>query len=308
MPGYVSVPEKTLEHWSSQYIISRFGTRAALWWPATGEDIKFGCLPARPGKAVQLELKTTTVSSTDPGSHEVQVDIGQLLAYRKLAPGHQPFYAFPWPDWHGKLEDHASAGGPAVTELAFRRSGRGWWFAHWMVVMTTQQVAEVLDAELKRHASTTRGVKKPLVRFRVESSRPGTNAKTEATWGPGKNVVRPPEVVGWADFWPELARCGRDEWPQLIRLPAWAVDAQAGASYSRTQLAVMLKGGVMELSYDQRGGDAAFVTLEPDGDGTYRVGSLVADEPEATLSAAPGQGAEEDCRTAVFVDASEMVN
>ena len=42
MSWYVSVPEKTLEHWSSQYITYRFGTHAALWWPATGEDIEIG--------------------------------------------------------------------------------------------------------------------------------------------------------------------------------------------------------------------------------------------------------------------------
>jgi hypothetical protein len=74
MRGYVSVPEKTLEHWSSQYINNRFHTHVALWWPARGEDIKVRWLPARPGKAVQLELKTTTV--TGSMSHEVRVDLG----------------------------------------------------------------------------------------------------------------------------------------------------------------------------------------------------------------------------------------
>jgi hypothetical protein len=76
MPGYVSVPEKTLEHWSVQYINNRFHTHAALWWPARGQDINVRWLPARPGKAVQLELKTTTV--TGPRSHEVRVDLSQL--------------------------------------------------------------------------------------------------------------------------------------------------------------------------------------------------------------------------------------
>lgn len=55
----VSVPEKTLEHWASQYIMYRYRAQASLWWPATGQDIDVSLLPAEPGKAVQLELKTT---------------------------------------------------------------------------------------------------------------------------------------------------------------------------------------------------------------------------------------------------------
>jgi hypothetical protein len=42
MPPSVSVPEKTPEHWSSQYVMYRYCAQAA-----------------RPGKAVQIEPKTT---------------------------------------------------------------------------------------------------------------------------------------------------------------------------------------------------------------------------------------------------------
>jgi hypothetical protein len=171
MRGIVSVSEKTLEHWASQYINHRFRTHAALWWPATGQDIDVSWLPARPGKAVQLELKTTAVTGAD--THEVRVDLGQLESYRRLPLGQQPFYVFPWPDWPGKLEDNAATWGPPVTELAFSRSGTDWWFAHWMVAMTTRHVAEVLDEELKQHGSTERGKKKPLVQFKVAISGDG---------------------------------------------------------------------------------------------------------------------------------------
>ncbi len=76
MPGPFRFPEKTLEHWSSQYVIYLYRSMAALWWPASGQDIDVRWLPARPGKAVQLELKTTTV--VRPGVHDVMVDLGQL--------------------------------------------------------------------------------------------------------------------------------------------------------------------------------------------------------------------------------------
>jgi hypothetical protein len=70
MPQSVSVPEETLEHWLSQYVAYRYRSRAAQWWPAGGEDIDVSSLSARPGKAVQLELKTTTVTSA--GLHQIR--------------------------------------------------------------------------------------------------------------------------------------------------------------------------------------------------------------------------------------------
>jgi hypothetical protein len=123
----VSVPEKTLEHWSSQYLAYRFRSKAALWWPATGQHLDVAWLPRRPGKAVQLELKTTTVAGA--GLHDVSVDLGQLWEYRQRSLGRQPFYVFPRADWRGELASAAKAHGLPVTELAFRRSGPAWWFA-----------------------------------------------------------------------------------------------------------------------------------------------------------------------------------
>jgi hypothetical protein len=308
MPGYVSVPEKTLEHWSSQYINSRFRTHAALWWPARGQDIDVRWLPSRPGKAVQLELKTTTV--TGPRSHEVLVDLGQLEEYRQKPQGYQPFYVFPWPDWYRKLEDDAAAWGPPVTELAFSRSGRGWWFSHWMVAMTTRQVAEILDADLKQHGSTARKTKKPLVQFEVTISADGKTRKTKATWGPGKRVITPDPVIAWTDLWTELAQCGREGWPQLIRLPMWMV--RAGGPYSREQLVSLLEQGKVSLSDVHWGRDVPFATLEPDDDGNFvaRADADVleeaqGDEPEGTVPDAADEGVE-DNRTVVFLDSSEL--
>jgi hypothetical protein len=302
MPRYVSVPEKTLEHWTSQYINNRFSTRAALWWPVTGEDIDVGHLPARPGKAVQLEVKTTTV--TGARIHQVLVDLGQLEEYRQRRLGHQPFYVFPWPDWHGKLEDDAAAWGPPVTELAFSRSGPGWWFAEWMVAMTTRQVATLLDAELARHGSTERGQTKPLVRFGVTISGDGRKRETKATWGPGKKEIDPPPAIRWTDLWTELRQCGRAGWPQLIRLPAWLVTDRV--SYSHEQLAWILRNSTAEIPQGQQVGGVPLVTLAPDDNGNYSRDRAAADEPVGTHPSPAGRPAE-DHRTVVFLDASEIV-
>jgi hypothetical protein len=74
----------------------------------------------------------------------------------------------------------ATAGGRAVTELGFARSGRNWWFADWMVVLTAGQVARVLHNELAAHGSKTRGKKERLVRFDVTDSRPVWGAEAAA--------------------------------------------------------------------------------------------------------------------------------
>ncbi|WP_405065013.1 hypothetical protein OG558_23965 [Kribbella sp. NBC_01510] len=116
MRGTVSAPEKTLEHWASQYLAYRFKSKAALWWPTAGQDIDVAWLPARPGKALQLELKTTTVIGVT--RHEVRVDLGQLWDYHQRPLSRQPFYVFPRPDWIGELASVATSHGVPVTELA----------------------------------------------------------------------------------------------------------------------------------------------------------------------------------------------
>jgi hypothetical protein len=202
MSPSVSVPEKTLEHWSSQYVNYRYSSKAGLWWPTRGEDLDIRWLPMRPGKAVQLELKTTTIAGA--GFQDVRVDLGQLWEYRQRPFGRQPFYAFPWPDWRGTLAEVAKNEGRAVTELAFARSGAAWWFADWMVLLTAAQVAEVLRTELAKHGRADRGTKERLVRFDLRKS----TTKPEITWGPS-GVAAPPDVIGWLEFWAGLEQCGR---------------------------------------------------------------------------------------------------
>jgi len=257
MPKSVSVPEKTLEHWSSLYIAYRYRTKAALWWPARGEDIDVRRLPPRPGKAVQLELKTTTV--TGAGLHEVIVDLGQLWEYRQRPPAHQPFYAFPRPGWRGNLDVAARADGRPVTELAFMRGGRRWWFADWMVVLTAAQVAGVLHKELAAHGSRERDTKKPLVRFDLNQSHSDMGLRAAAD----------PPAIRWLDFWSTLDQCGEPGWPQLIRLPERITPAQG--LYRPAQVAGMLRQAANMFATGQRDGTEQLVTLEPGEDGNYQI-------------------------------------
>ena len=297
MPRSVSVPEKTLEHWSSQYVIYLYRSKAALWWPASGQDIDVRWLPARPGKAVQLELKTTTV--VRPGVHDVMVDLGQLWEYRNRRPGWQPFYAFPRPDWKGDLAVEALAGGRAVTELAFARSGSGWWFADWMVVLTTAQVAAILRRDLAADGSERRGPKRRLVRFEVSHS--GATTTVKATWGSRKNPAAAPQVIRWRDFWPTLDQCGQAGWPQLIRLPRRLIDFKR--AYPHQEVVWMFRAEEDVLS----GGpdiNEPFVTLEPGADGNYQV----TEDPSGGFdrSAADAAGRSEDHRLVVFLDARAL--
>jgi hypothetical protein len=294
MPGSVAVPEKTLEHWSSQYIQAIYGTKAGLWWPATEQDIDFRGMPAHAGKAVQLELKTLTVAGTS--AYEVHVDLGQLWEYVHKPRGHQPFYAFPHPrpGWDGLLADVAIAVGQPVTETGFSRSGRGLWFANWMVVLPSAAVASVLSPELAQHGSRDRGTRGQLVRF--DGGKP--------SWGSGAND---PGTVAWRDFWPEIERCGRSGWPQLIRLPAGLLRARN--PYSPEQIRALLRVATTEE------GRVAFrddqlVTLEPDADGNYQVPVAIADDSATMVTAGSGgedrSSAPDDHRVAVFLDAHAL--
>jgi hypothetical protein len=79
MTQSVSFLEKTLAHRSSLYLTYRYRSQVSLWWPTRGEDIDLQMLPTTPGKALQLELKTTAPAGT--GLHDVNVDLGQLWEY-----------------------------------------------------------------------------------------------------------------------------------------------------------------------------------------------------------------------------------
>jgi hypothetical protein len=300
----VSVPEKTLEHWSSLYLMYRYRSQVSLWWPTRGEDIDVQMLPTTPGKAVQLELKTTTPAGT--GLHDVHVDLGQLWEYSHKPLGRQPFYAFPWPDWDGNLAAVAKTQQPRkeVTELAFRRSGPRWWFAEWMIVLTTGQVANVLRRELNAHGSWTRGSRKQLVQFDVKNP-------ANTVWGDPASPAASPEVINWLDFWYELEQCGRDDWPQLIRLPAFLVDGRRDDAvmnsgvYTREEVAVMLRQAA-NYPRPERDGNLPLVILEPVEDGVYRIAEELSDEQAQLEPDDDVAGIPDDNRQVVFLDSKTL--
>jgi hypothetical protein len=76
----VSVPEKILEHWASLCVAYRYRSLAAQWWPVNGVDIDLQALPAQPGKAIQLELKTITPAGWWFGDWMVVMTTQQVVA------------------------------------------------------------------------------------------------------------------------------------------------------------------------------------------------------------------------------------
>jgi hypothetical protein len=303
MTKSVSVPEKTLEHWSSLYLTYRYRSQISLWWPTRGEDIDVQMLPTTPGKAVQLELKTTTPAGT--GLHDVNVNLGQLWEYSHKPLGRQPFYAFPRPDWDGDLAAVARAQRPRkeVTELAFRRSGSGWWFVDWMVVLTTGQVADMLRRELNAHGSRARDSKAQLVRFDVKNP-------ANDVWGDPVSPAASPEVINWLDFWYELEQCGRDDWPQLILLPSLLVQrrdstAEDPGVYTHEEVAVMLRQAADYLP-PGRDGNLPLVILEPVGDGLYRITGELSDEQAQPEPGDDAVDVPDDNRQVVFLGARTL--
>ncbi len=293
MAPSVSIPEKTLEHWASQYVTYRYRSKAALWWPTRGEDVDVRWLPTRPGKVVQLELKTTTIVGA--GLHDVLIDLGQLWEYCQRPLGRQPFYVFPWPHWSGDLNAAARAKGHLVTELAFARSGSGWWFADWMVVLTTAQVADVLKPELAAHCSPTRGKRKRLAQFNLNHS------PTTLTWGTGGTT--PPDVTWWRDFWPRLELCDRLDWPQMIMLPAYLTPNLE--TIPRTRVIELLSESGEIMQADSRRYEE-FATLMPDVNGLYQI----VQSPAANHNGPESDPAspDDDHRQVVFLDARALLH
>lgn len=248
----VSVPEKTLEHWASLYLTYRYRSHASLWWPVSGEDIHVGYFPARSGKAIQLELKTTTLNSAGD-VHEVKISLWQLEKYLHRPHWERPFYVFPMPHWKDTLEVAATAAGLPVTEAGFSRSNFGaskpWWFAQWMVALTTDQVAQIMNAQLIRYrAGGTASA--ALVRYDLRTGRRVT------TWGDAK----PHRTIPWQTLWTRLDECGRSSWPQVVRVP-WRLIEEREEVVRHSDLSSLLSNAAAM--------DGELVTLGSTGDGIF---------------------------------------
>lgn len=168
--------------------------------------------------------------------------------------------------------------------------------------MTTRQVAGVLRQDPNDHRRRDRGVRRCLVQFDI--SDPG-----RPVWGDPASSVPPSEVLDWSQFRPELDECGRDEWPQPIRVPRLVLGRRRKSRhrdeeqelYPRDELVEMSRRSEQLLT-ELQGRGLELETLEPDGNGNLRVapgyaGNIAGPEPGDDDRASE----REDRRQVVFI-------
>lgn len=265
----VSVPEKTLEHWASIYLTYRYRSKASLWWPARGEDIYIRSLPSVPGKAVQLELKTTTLNEKGD-VHRVKIDLDQLDHYLALPHWLQPFYVFPMPHWTSKLENATAAVGLPASEVGFSRvdalSPKAWWFANWMVALPASEVGQILTKQMAAFKAGGRDYADL-----VTTSFKTTDRPSKPAWADGLQH----RTIPWRTLWTRLEECGAASWPQMVLLPSSIMARRTSVHHA----------DIRSLLADARGVQQSdLVVWGSTGDGTFDpitdVGE-VADRPAA---------------------------
>jgi hypothetical protein len=211
-----SIPEKTLEHWSSIYLSNRFPD-GSLWWPSSGEDVltELPRLAATgPGKTLALELKTTEAVGSN---HELSIDVHQLERY--LNPPSGPplpvYYVFPVPHWTGPLTSlqgrtPGAPGETATTPPEWWRQRVGWpWFGEWVYVMSAQTVSSALPSDWR----TRRRVKL----FTLSTSdTPGTRP----AWKHLLARMPPTAPIPWKPFWTDVTSCGPLDGVRWLTLPS----------------------------------------------------------------------------------------
>jgi len=110
-------------------------------------------------------------------------------------------------------------------------------------------------------------------------------------------------VIFWTDLWAELIRCGRADWPQLIRLPTWMLGSDGPCSHD--ELIGLLADIPEELPAGRRPvRDIPIVTLEPDGEGSY-FAVRPDNETNQRAGSAAGRPGVDNC-TVVFLDAGAL--
>lgn len=200
-----SIPEKTLEHWTSIYLSNTF-PGSALWWPTSGEDVLLE-LPrlaeTGAGTTLALELKTTEASDTDD-RHVLNIDTNQLDRY--LNPDSGPplpvYYVFPLPHWSGALTSTSGSSPgppngsvPTPSEWWRRRAGQS-WFGNWLYVMSARSVSDALPSDWRDN-------KKPYSKLLTVDPNQSDSWTELFTRLP---LAGPPSP--WKSFWPEVTSGG----------------------------------------------------------------------------------------------------
>ncbi|MDQ0424561.1 hypothetical protein [Cellulomonas iranensis] len=195
-----SIPEKTLEHWTSLYATYRYRSHAALWWPTRGEDVRVGDIaPGLFGKMFNLEIKTTEASGTD---HHAYVDVAQLRRY--LASPVPTYYVFPLPGWVGPI--HLAAAGPwrggvPKTEFGFMRS-HGRWFGNWTIVIPDYALYAPI-AYADAHGDPVKDHERV---FTVDTTSAGAPRRQRGLYAaPSSSKLT---SWSWREFWELMEVCG----------------------------------------------------------------------------------------------------
>lgn len=200
-----SIPEKTLEHWTSIYLSNRF-PNGALWWPTSGEDV-LAELPrlaaSGPGKTLALELKTTEARGNN---HVLEIDTRQLDRYLN-PPGGPPlpvYYVFPIPHWTGPLTSLSGAAPASPTGAAtappewWRRRVGPAWFGDWLYVMPARSVAAALPSDWNAPG------RKRATLFTLNNSHLLGGTPSWASLF-GSTL---PQPMNWTQFWKLVKECG----------------------------------------------------------------------------------------------------
>lgn len=210
-----SIPEKTLEHWTSIYLTNRF-PNGAMWWPAIAEDILTELPPlaaSGPGKTLALELKTT---KADGANHVLDIDTHQLARY--LHPPFGPplpvYYVFPVPHWTGPLTSSsgrtpaAPAGSTAAPPDWWRRAVGWQWFGDWLYVMSARSLAAALPPSWKTSGQARL--------FTLNVSRP---VDPIPPWTTLFRRTPPANPMRWTDFWKVVTSCGPNDGVRWLTIP-----------------------------------------------------------------------------------------
>lgn len=264
-----AIPEKTIEHWVSQYITYRFRSLASLWWPVSGEDVSIESLPRLPSKVLQLELKTASFDPATPEHQTVNVDLAQLAAYVRKRHWEQPYYVYPIPDWDGTLQATAARFGRSAPESAYRRAGTDWWFGDWTHVAPTSDVV---------HATRHRGRH--------------TAVLASSTRQPDGSMPPAGELgTSWPNFWSAVQRCGTPGWPGIVRVPALAPALRGQRYVNHRTMAQLLGLGALWDGFEEGQPMAAYGSngegFELLDDAAVLSGPETDDEPHRAVVALP---------------------
>jgi len=239
------------------YLARRF-PGCQLWWPTVAEDITVNSLTTWPGKTVLLEVKTTDWSSRRH-EHRLTLDVDQLRAYQKSAV--PVYYVFPVPGWNAVLKDaHPWLGGQARCELLDPgpRCFTGWTF-----VVSARSLWSWLGWRQRQRTATF---------FTLSGG----------IRDPSRVYPRLAPWWSWATFWDVLSRCGTQEMPAMVTVPAGSGPSSRG-TVNRRSLAELLAALQEQPAMERHLSDVERYVPTYDNDGYQLIRQL--QFPESHLTA-----------------------